>query len=278
MPDPLETALGGQEPEPSGTDGGTPDPGAPSDPSQHPVVQSRFGGDVQKALDAYAQLDREFGQQGQRLGQQVQDLQEQLAILQERPYPEPEPDEGGYEDSGIPDMGIDQLREWSETNPADAAAYLVAQGHQMTVQQLKAEFQAELDSRLKPVEVNVGRTTATNLVDGLKQALGNEMVSKNADVLVGLQKTDPDFFKGDPQVVFQRMKTAVLAADYERGGRRAEPNGSATPQSAGVMGGSQGRNPQSANEDLSEAEEFLAAMQDPEGGKRDIVGNPIRTR
>jgi len=279
VPDPLEDALGGGEPEPNATDGGTPPAGAPSDPSQHPVVQSRFGGDVQKALDAYGELDRAYGQQGQQLGQQVQALQEQLAALQEAQLRQPEPDEGGYEENGgIPDMGIDQLREWFDTNPADAAAYLVAQGHQMTVQQLKAEFQAELDSRLKPVEVNVGRTTATNLVDGLKKALGDEMVAKNTDVLVSLQKSDPDFFKGDPQVVFQRMKTAVLAADYERGGRRADPNGSATPQSAGVMGGSQGRNPQSANEDLSEAEEFLAAMSDPDGGKRDIVGNPIRTR
>jgi hypothetical protein len=269
VPDPLEDALGGTEPEPTAPDAGTAEPAAAFDPSQHAVVQSRFGGDVQKALDAYAELDRAYGQQGQQLGQQVQALEQQLAALQERSQ-EPEPFEGGQD--GMPDMSLDQLREWFEENPADAAAFLIAQGHQMTMAQMKAE----LDERLKPVEVNVGRTTASSLVDGLKKAVGEEMVQRNAETLVQLQKTDPDFFKGDPQVIFQRMKTAVLAADYERnGGRRAAP---AAATDVAVMGGSKGRNPQSAPEELSEAEEFVAAMLDPTGGQKDIVGNPIRTR
>lgn len=280
MPDPLEDALGGGEPEPNATDAGTAEPAAAFDPSQHQVVQTRFGGDVQKALDAYASLDREFGQQGQRLGQQVQALEQQIAALQEQRQPEPEePPAGGYDDQQLPDMGVDQLREWIENEPADAMAYLLAQSNQMLRAQMQAEMQAQFDARLKPIEATTGRQAASSLVDGLKKAVGDDVVARNVDVLQGLMKTDPDLFKADPQLVFQRTKAAVLAADAERGGtRRAAQNGAAATPDVAVMGGSQGRNPQSATDEPTEAEEFVAAMLDTADGRRDIVGNPIRTR
>ena len=76
--DPLQAALGGDDADPtSGGDAGNSDAGNPD----HPVL-ARFGGDVQKALDAYQELDRIFGQEGHRLGQTVAQLQDQLAELQ----------------------------------------------------------------------------------------------------------------------------------------------------------------------------------------------------
>lgn len=260
--DPLQAALGGeQSPEPSGTEGAGNPEGAGID---HPVL-NRFGGDVGKALDAYQELDRTFGQEGHRLGQTVAQLQEQLAEIQAQ---QAQPDEQSYgELPQTANMSLEQLQEWFETNPAHAAAYLISEGQAMTMQQV----QAEMDKRLGPLEVNVGRTTATSLVDGLKSALGDEVVARNVDTLASLQKDDPDFYKGDPQVVFKRMKMAVLAADSEKGFQRGASNGAATPDVA-VMGGSQGRNPQANDGDLDPAEAFKAEML-ASATEFDIFGN-----
>ena len=57
----------------------------------------------------------------------------------------------------MPNMEIDQLQQWFDENPADATAYLVSQGQMMLLEQLEAK----IDERLKPIETNVGRTTAT---------------------------------------------------------------------------------------------------------------------
>jgi hypothetical protein len=255
--DPLQAALGGDQPEPSGGGDGGNAPGA----ADHPIL-TRFGGDVQKALDAYQQLDAEYGRQGDRLGKQVQSLESQLAQIQaaqEQYQQMPEQDENI-------DMPLDQLQEWFDQNPAQATAYLIAQGQQMVLDQLDTK----LNERLAPLEVNVGRTTASTLVEGLKSDLGNDMVARNAEVLVELQKTDPGFFKGDPAVVFSRMRTAVLAAEHQRAPRGAS-NG-ATTQSVEVEGGSSGRNLQSGGGEDDEAAEFKAAMLE-RAGTLDIFGN-----
>jgi hypothetical protein len=261
--DPLQAALGGEEPEPS--DQQQPDPGGNPEgaaPIEHPVL-GRFGGDVRKALDAYAQLDSEYGRQGDRLGKQVSDLQAQLDALQSQQTPE-------YEG---PDMGIDQLREWYETDPLQASAYLMDQNNQM----LLGQIQQALDQRLTPVEQSVGRTTARDHVENLKTALGQDVVARNAQVLVDLRQDDPDLFQGDPQKVFNRMKTAVLAAEAQNGAsqRRASQDGGAATDVA-VEGGSRGRNPQQlANEQLSPEEEFISEM-DAGTVQRDVFGNEVR--
>lgn len=266
--DPLEAALGGDStPEPPAA--GTPPQGAAQTTElDHPVL-SRFGGDIAKALDAYDHLDREFGQQGQRLGQEIQALRGELDQLRQRD-PEPPQNSGGM---ALPDMSVDQLTTWFEDDPAQATAYLIAQGQQMMLEQINAT----LDQRLKPVESQVGRSTATSLVDGLKKAVGEDVVARNADALVDLQRTDPAFFQGDPTVVFQRMKTAVLAADYEKGQRGAS-NGAATqtgkPADVAVMGGSGGRNPSDGGEALSPGDEFRQALISAQGQERDAFGNP----
>lgn len=268
--DPLQAALGGTEPEPSGAgEAGNPEPGAGID---HPIL-SRFGGDVRKALDAYQQLDSSFGQEGHRLGQTVAELQEQLAALQAQQQPgDPEVDQ--YGQPQMPNMEIDDLRRWFDENPADATAYLVTQGQMMLLDQIKAE----MDKRLQPLEVNVGRTTASSLVDSLKSALGDEVVSRNVDVLIDLQKTDPTFFQADPQLVFKRMKTAVLAADAEKGHQRGASNGAAAPSDVAVMGGSQGRNPQANDGDEDPAEAFRKELLAAGTMDRDAFGNPKRKR
>lgn len=261
--DPLQAALGGDQPEPSGGgDGGN----APS-AADHPIL-TRFGGDVQKALDAYQQLDAEYGRQGDRLGKQVQSLEQQLAQIQaaqeqQQPY---EPDNQNV------DMPLDQLQEWFDQNPAQATAYLIAQGQQMMADQLETR----LNERLAPLEVNVGRTTASTLVEGLNKSLGPDVVARNSEVLVELQKTDPDFFKGDPAVVFSRMRTAVLAAEHERAPRGAS-NGATAPGGVEVEGGSSGRNLQTGSGEDDPAAEFLAAMQE-RAGTRDIFGNQKAAR
>lgn len=264
--DPIEAALGGQQPDPTAADGSGNPTGAGID---HPVL-NRFNGDVQKALDAYQELDRSFGQEGHRLGQTVAQLQDQLAELQAQQQ-EPVGEQSDYGQPQMPNMEIDQLRQWFDENPADATAYLVTQGQMMLLDQIKAE----MDKRLQPLEVNVGRTTASSLVDGLKSALGDDVVARNTDALVALQKADPAFFQGDPQLVFKRMKTAVLAADYEKGNQRGASNGAATPDVA-VMGGSQGRNPQANDGDLDPAEEFRKELLATGAGERDVFGNPKR--
>lgn len=265
--DPLEAALGGQQPEPSGDpEAGNPEAGAGID---HPIL-SRFGGDVRKALDSYQELDRTFGQEGHRLGQTVAELQEQLAALQAQQQPEAEVDQ--YGQPQMPDMSIDDMRRWFDENPADATAYLVTQGQMMLLEQIKTE----MDKRLEPLEVNVGRTTATSLVDNLKSALGDDVVARNVDTLVELQKGDPDFYKGDPQLVFKRMRMAVLAADAEKGNQRGASNGAAAPQDVAVMGGSQGRNPQANDGDLDPAEEFKRELLTSGTAERDAFGNPKR--
>ena len=113
----------------------------------------------------------------------------------------------------MPNMEIDQLRQWFDENPADATAYLVTQGQMMLLEQLEAK----MDERLKPIETNVGRTTASSLVDGLKSMLGDDVVGRNVDTLVALQKTDPSFFQADPQLVLQRMKALCLPLTPRRG-------------------------------------------------------------
>jgi hypothetical protein len=264
--DPIEAALGGQEPDPNADDGSGNPEGAGID---HPVL-TRFGGDVQKALDAYQELDRSFGQEGHRLGQTVAQLQDQIAALQSQSQPgEPDPQ---YGQPQMPDMSIDDMRRWFDENPADATAYLVTQGQMMLLDQIKAD----MDERLKPLEVNVGRTTATSLVDGLKSDLGNEVVSRNVDALVALQKDDPDLYKGDPQIVFKRMRMAVLAADAEKGNQRGASNGAAASKDVAVMGGSQGRNPQANDGELDPAEEFKNELISTGTADRDIFGNPKR--
>lgn len=271
MPDdPLQTALGGKQPEPSGEgDGGNSTGAAAID---HPVL-TRFGGDVQKALDAYQQLDREYGQQGDRLGKQVAALEAQLSELQMNL--EPEPQNGGGPQNGLPDMPLDQLQEWFDENPAQATAFLIAQGQEM----LLAQIDERLNERLTPIETNVGRTTASTVMDGLKKALGDDVVARNAQSLVDLQKSDPGFFKGDPQQVFQRMKTAVLAAEHEAG-RGASTNGAAaSKKDVAVEGGSSGRNPQNGTTEGSgdpEIDEFLAALDEP-GVKLTPWGTPARS-
>jgi hypothetical protein len=240
--DPLQAALGGEEPEPSGAgDTGNPD-GAGID---HPML-TKFGGDINKALDAYQSLESTFGQEGHRLGQTVAEQQAELAAVQEQLAAlQSQQDPGMYgEVPQTANMSLEQLRQWFDESPADAAAYLISEGQAMTMAQMKAE----IDERLKPLEVNVGRTTASSLVDGLKSMLGDDVVARNVDTLVQLQKTDPTFFQADPQLVLQRMKTAVLAADSEKGNQRGASNGAAT-QDVAVMGGSQGRNPQANDAD-----------------------------
>lgn len=274
--DPLEAALGG-DPAPEPPAAGTPSQGAAQTTQlDHPVL-NRFGGDITKALDAYQNLDREYGQQGQRLGQEIQALRGEMDQMREQNIPEP-PNSGGV---ALPDMSVDQLQAWFEEDPAQATAFLIAQGQQMTLEMINQT----LDQRLAPVESQVGRTTATSLVDGLKKAVGEDVVARNADVLVELQRTDPAFFQGDPTVVFQRMKMAVLAAD-DGSGQRGASNGAATqtggdpaPADVTVMGGSQGRNPSDGGGgDLSPGEEFRAALIAAQGEKRDAFGNPVQAR
>jgi len=270
--------LGGQDPEPSSDPAaGTPDQGAASDLSQHPIVQSRFGGDVQAALDAYGQLDREYGQQGQRMGQRISELESTLSQLQEQTtVGDPEPTQQGDGGWQLPDVTVDQLQEWFDNDPAQATAYLVAQGQQMILDQINQT----IDQRLKPVESQVGRTTATSLMDGLKKAVGEDAVARNASTLLAMQKDDPAYFQGDPAVVFKRMKMAVLAADAENGVQRGASNGAATPAPAdvAVMGGSQGRNPSADDQPLSPGDEFKQALLDLQGEERDAFGNPRRAK
>lgn len=258
--DPLQAALGGETPEPSG-DG---DGGNAGSAANHPIL-TRFGGDMGKALDAYQQLDAEYGRQGDRLGKQVQNLEAQLAQIQAA---QDEYQQAPEQDQTI-DMPLDQLQEWFDQNPAQATAYLIAQGQQMMADQLDAK----LNERLAPLEVNVGRTTASTLVEGLKTDLGSDVVGRNAEVLVELQKTDPGLFKGDPAVVFSRMRTAVLAAEHQRAPRGAS-NGATTP-GVEVEGGSNGRNLQPGSGEDDPAAEFLKQMEEHVGNK-DIFGNTIR--
>ncbi len=261
--DPLQAALGGDDADPNAAgDAGNGDAGT----IDHPVL-NRFGGDVQKALDAYQELDRAFGQEGHRLGQTVADLQDQLAELQSQ---QPQPEQSYGEQPQTANMSLEQLQEWFETNPAHAAAYLISEGQAMTM----AQVEEMLDRRLQPIETNVGRTTASNLVEGLNKAIGADVVSRNQETLVALQKGDPAFFQGDPQLVFQRMKMAVLAADAEKGNQRGASNGAAT-QDVAVMGGSQGRNPGAADGDLNPAEEFKREML-ASATEFDIFGNAKR--
>lgn len=267
--DPLQAALGGDDADP--TPAG--DPGTPEDGTgiEHPAL-SRFGSGpeaVRKALDAYQELQTSYGQDGHRLGQTVAQLQDQLAELQAAQQQPDAPDD--YGQPQMPNMEIDQLRQWFDENPADATAYLVTQGQMMLLEQIESR----MDERLKPIETNVGRTTASSLVDGLKSMLGDDVVGRNVDTLVALQKSDPAFFQADPQLVLQRMKTAVLAADYEKGNQRGASNGAAT-QDVAVMGGSQGRNPQANDGDLDPAEEFKRELLATGGGEIDAFGNRRR--
>lgn len=273
--DPLEAALGGEgnPPEPQGGEGGGNEPapeGQAAAPTDHPVLQ-RFGGDVQKALDAYQQLDSAFGRQGNDLGKRIADLESQLAESQQF-QGEPPPTDP---QTGMPQLDLEQLRAWFDEDPAQATAYLVAQGQQMMLDQIDQR----LDSRLKPVEDATGRTAASTLVEGLKKALGSEMVERNAEVLMSLREKDPAFFQGDMPVVFQRMKTAVLAAEMERGGpapQRSASNGAAAAAgNVAVEGGSGGRNLRDEGV-KTEDEQFVEALQTTGIADRDVFGNPKR--
>lgn len=265
--DPLEAALGSDASitDPPGTPAAPPENGA----GTHPIL-ARYGGDVGKALDAFQELNSAYGRDGHRLGQEVAQLKEQLAAVQQQQ--EAVPAQQQQNGSGVPDLGIDQLHQWFDEDPAQATAYLVAQGNQI----LADQFKQMLDERLAPVETSVGQTTASTLVDGLTKAVGADVVERNAQVLIDLRRDDPAFFAGEPAVVFKRMKAAVLAAEHE-GGRRGTPQAGepATPQQGNVAveGGSSGRTPQTPAP--TDVDEFVAALQEPVT-ERDILGNPKR--
>lgn len=271
--DPLQAALGGDPPaNGNGSGGGTPPAQADGPQIDHPVL-SRYGGDVRKALDAYEELQRAYGTDGHRLGQQVKELEAQITQLQaaqQQPDSAQQPE--GFQ-NGLPEMSVDQLQEWYDENPAQATAFLIAQGQEM----LMAQIEQKLDQRLSPVENSVSRQNSSTVVEGLKKSLGDDVVARNVDTLAAMMKTDPGMFKGDPQLVFQRMKQAVIAADVEAG-RNPLQRGTSTTADTAVLGGSGGRTPgQGGTADPGEQEiqEFVAALTGA-GPAMTIFGTPAK--
>jgi hypothetical protein len=258
--DPIESALAGQQP-----DAGAPEAadGAPS--LDHPAL-ARYDGDPVKALDAFQELQRTFGSEGHRLGQENAALREQLAAYEQQQ----QVDQNPPRQDGVPDLNVDQLQEWYAEDPVQATAYMMEMNNQVLRDQLKQDY----DSRLAPIESNVAQSSASSLVENLGKALGPDVVERNEAEIKQMIKDDPGFFKGDTATQFKRMKTVILAAEYERGTPRgASQDGGAATRNVAVEGGSGGRTPQD-NQAKTPVDEFLAELGSP-GQKKGLFGLDI---
>lgn len=260
--DPIEAALGGQQADPDAPEAVESD--APS--FDHPAL-AKYGGDAQKALDAFQELQSTYGRDGHRLGEENAQLRQQLEQLQQPTQPA-EPEQYGE----VPDIGVDQLEQWMDEDRVQATAYLVAQGNQVLAQQ----FKEMLDKRLGPVEQTTHGVAKGHLAESLGKAIGSEKVIRNADAINAITSAK-GFYDQPTDVQFNVLKTVVLAAEYERDTPRgaSQDGGAATPKGVAVEGGSGGRTPQS-NEQPSEIEAFLQAMDTPPEPAKGVFGRPQR--
>lgn len=262
--DPIDAAFAGQQPDASGSGDAPPEGAAPID---HPAL-ARYDGDVQKALDAFQELNSTFGQEGHRLGQENAALRQQLADLQQGQQQQaPPPDEG----TGLPDLDVDQVNEWFMEKPADAMAYMMEMNNQILRDQIRSEY----DERFKPVEQTTNRVAGARLSETLATEVGPEVVKRNEAAINAITSSD-GFYKNTPENQFNMLKTVVAAAEWEREHatqRGASQDGGAATKNVAVEGGSQGRTPQS-NETPTPLDAFLQEMSNP-GTKKGLFGIDI---
>ncbi len=263
--DPIEAALAGQTPDASGTGDAPPEDGAA--PVDHPAL-ARYDGDVQKALDAFQELNSTFGQEGHRLGQENAALRQQLAELQQGQQQPAAPPEQG---TGLPDLDVDQVNEWFMEKPADAMAYMMEMNNQILRDQIRSEY----DERFKPVEQTTNRVAGARLSENLATEVGVDVVKRNEAAINAITSSD-GFYKNTPETQFNMLKTVVAAAEWDREHttqRGASQDGGAATKNVAVEGGSQGRTPQS-NETPTPIDGFLKELGSP-GTKKGLFGLDI---
>jgi hypothetical protein len=264
--DPIEAALGGQQADPVAPEAGD---AAPS--VDHPAL-ARYDGDTQKALDAFQELQSTFGREGHRLGQENAALREQLAAYEAQQQPQGQPQDG------VPDLQVDQLQDWFAEDPVQATAYLVAQGNNVLLEQIRQEFKAEFDGRLSPIEQTTNRVAKARLTENLATVAGiaPEALERNMDAITAITDS-PGFYKNTPETQFNMLKTVVLAAEYEHEHgstqRGASQNGEAATKNVAVEGGSSGRTPQD-NTPTTPLDGFLKELGQP-GTKKGLFGLDI---
>ena len=266
--DPVDAAFGGQQPDPAGNGDAPPEGAAPT--IDHPAL-ARYDGDVQKALDAFQELNSTFGQEGHRLGQENAALRQQLAELQQGQQQQaPPPDQG----TGLPDLDVDQVNEWFMEKPADAMAYMMEMNNQILRDQIRKEY----DERFRPVEQTTHRVAAARLSENLATEVGAEVVKRNEAAINAITSSD-GFYKNTPENQFNMLKTVVAAAEWERersAQRGASQDGEAATKNVAVEGGSQGRTPQNT-ETPTPLEGFLREMQNP-GTRKGLFGLDIAAK
>lgn len=254
MPDPLEELA---EARASGTDPqtDTPPPAEPEGQAPEPVhpILERFGGDVNKLADAYANADSFIGRQGSEMGQRISALEQELMAAQTQQQPEPiaQPQQNDW-----PDLTTEQFAQWMEDDPMAASAYMSAK----TVEAYKGEIERLLNERLSPVERNLGQNTATQVADGLRRGLGNDVVDRNMQMLQREIKADPGLLQGDPASVYKRLRRIVTDAEWERGQGRATVAPRETIPGPYVEGGSNGRPPTQSEPEVPLEEQIKQAL------------------
>ena len=267
--DPIDAALGGQQADPSGTDDAPPEGAAPA--IDHPAL-ARYDGDVQKALDAFQELNSTFGQEGHRLGQENAALRQQLAELQQGQQQPPAPDVGTGQ---LPDLDIDQLNDWFAERPSEAMAYMLEMNNDILRKQIREEY----DSRLGPIESTTNRVAGARLSENLATELGPEVVKRNEAAINAITQSE-GFYKNTPQTQFDMLKTVVAAAEWERERSTqrgaSQDGGAATTKNVAVEGGSGGRTPQS-NETPTPVDSFLNELSNP-GTKKGLFGLDIAAK
>lgn len=270
--DPLE-ALAAAE---AGTDESPTEPEAeaPQEPEQPAgVLETRFGGDVNQLERSYTELEQHLGRQGNELGKKVQALEAQLQQYTTAPQ---EPEAEYAPDEQWPDMTYDQFQEWMETDTPGATTYLVNKAVEIEGARIRAEYQKELETRLKPVESQVQSEAANTVAAGLKRTFGNDTVERYTPLIQEKVAKRPDLLRGDPRDVYENMKQIIATAEWERG-HAPQPNGTRpNPEPVHIEGGSQGRPPDAVGEQDLTPEEALFAEMTQTRIERDAFGNPKR--
>lgn len=270
--DPLDEAAAAfagtatEEPEEQG--------GVEPEPVQASILQDRFGGDGEKAAQAWAEANQHLGRQGSELGQRaaaaearLQELEAQIAQSQQQP----QQDEGYYDEDDIPNLTPEQMQQWMMDKPEEATAFIVGIGQRQTEQRLLAI----MDERLAPFQDRAVKSDAELIATSLEKEFGKQTLDEYKNVIDQEVKRDPMLLQGEANVVFQRLKRTVTNAQWERS--RATGKGTPTPPRADtrVEGGSSGRPSPAGEVELSPEEQLLAEIA-PGGDVLDSLGNRKR--
>lgn len=243
--EPQEQVEEGQQPEPS-----------------HPILE-RFGGDVNKLAEAYANADAFIGRQGSEMGQRIQALEEALTAAQQPPEQEYAQDP----QQDWPDLSQEQFAQWMEDDPMAASAYMSAK----TVEAYRSEIERTIDQRLGPVERNIGQNTAVTVADALRKSLGNDVIDRNMDMLQREMKADKTLLQGEQTQVYKRLRRIVTDAEWERGQVRATQATRGQP-GPHVEGGSNGRPPTQSEPEITLEEQVRQALLEDQPKKDPIFG------